>query len=65
MKDIGEKGLINEESLEDYDERLVSLIEKWNDTEEYHTKDDPPGKFATYFMKFKVELLRSKVAKPI
>ena len=62
---LGEKGLINEESLEDYDERLVSLIEKWNEIEKYHTKNDPPGKFATYFMKFKAKLLRSKVVKPI
>ena len=51
-----ERGLINEESLEDYDDRLVSLIEKWNEIEKYHTKNDPPGKFATYFMKFKAEL---------
>ena len=60
-----ERGLINEGSLEDYDDRLVSLIEKWNEIEKYHTKNDPPGKFATYFMKFEAELLRSKVAKPI
>ena len=60
-----EKGLINEESLEDYDDRLVSVIEKWNEIEKHHTKNDPPGKFATYFMKFKAELLRSKIAKPI
>ena len=49
LEDIfGERGLINEESLEDYDERLVSLIENWNEIEKYHTKNDPPGKFATY-----------------
>ena len=66
LEDIfGETGLINEESLEDYDEHLVSLIEKWNEIEKYHTKNDPPGKFARYFMKFKAELLRSKVAKPV
>ena len=66
LEDIfGDKGLINEESLEDYDERLVSLIEKWNEIEKYHTKNDPLGKFAACFMKFKAELLRSKVAKPI
>ena len=52
LEDIfGEKRLINEESLENYDERLVSLIEKWNKIEKYHTKNDLPGKFATYFMK--------------
>ena len=56
---------INEESLEDYDEQLVSLIENWNEIEKYHTQNDPLGKFATYFMKFKAELLISKIAKPI
>lgn len=40
-----EKGLINEESLEDYDECLISLIEKWNEIEQNHTKNDPPGNF--------------------
>ena len=66
MEDIfGEKGLINEESIEDHNERLVSFIEKWNEIEKYHTKNDPPGKFATYFLKFKAELLRSYVTKPI
>ena len=60
LEDIfGEKGLINEESLENYNEHLVSIIEKRNKIEQYHTKNDPPGKFATYFMKFKVQLLRS------
>ena len=66
LEDIfGEKELINEESLEDCDERLVSLTGKWNEIEKYHKKNDLPRKFATYFMKFKAELLRSKVAKPI
>ena len=66
LEDIfGEKELINEESLEDCDERLVSLNGKWNEIEKYHKKNDLPRKFATYFMKFKAELLRSKVAKPI
>ena len=66
LEDIfGERGLINEESLEDYDERLVSFIEKWNEIEKYYRENDPPGKFATYFMKLKAELLRSKVSKPI
>ena len=54
---------MNEESLEDYDECLVFLIEKWNEIEKYHTKNDPPGKFAK--LKFKAEFLRSKVAKSI
>ena len=70
LKDIfGEKGLINEETLresfEHYDEGLVSLIDKWNEIQNYHAKIDLPGKHVTYFMKFKAELLRSKVAKPI
>ena len=53
------------ESFEHYDEGLVSLIDKWNEIQNYHAKIDLPGKHVTYFMKFKAELLRSKVAKPI
>ena len=47
----GEKGLINEESLEDYDECLVSLIKKWNEIEQYHTKNEPPRNFATFLLR--------------
>ena len=38
----GKKDLINEESLEDYDERLVSVIEKWHETEKHRTKNNRP-----------------------
>ena len=38
LEDIfGEKGLKNEESLENYDQHLVSIIEKRNEIEQYHT----------------------------
>ena len=50
-KNSGEKGLINEESLEDYDECLVSLIKKWNEIEQYHTKNEPPRNFATFLLR--------------
>ena len=46
---LREKGVMNEESLEDYDERLISLIEKWNEIAKNHIFHRERWKFLDAF----------------
>ena len=53
----GKDGLVESETLEEFQVRVEELKGKWRIIEKDYTRNDPPNKFVNYFEKYKEKLI--------